>query len=445
MSFLKNGVKKRSEVEESRATVNLLLSPQCDTACEPQPEPIMKYGVMTAISRDREGLVAKYTDSLRQWGANLYMGHGQQLGRMFVFDALFQAEDPDLSRIAVEMPEKLRDEAPSLIEVAAPVAYRNPSAQHYTLNHLSEDQVGIVSTLAEKLTIHGASIVDLVSKSYNAAECGANLFSVDMQVDVPNGTAVRNLRQEFSDLEKHKGWEIHFESEPRAGMRVASTAPYPPSGGVKWTPPTPSANPSGERPPAEAPKWAVLSTIGTDRPGIIASTANFLAEHKASIHAQTARRVSELFSSHCLVKASAADMERVKRDYRETLGDFRPTFVEAPPPTPFDDDLLRLDLTVHALDEPGIISGLTAPIASHGASIATLSFGLYPDRRAGSPAGSRALFVVEMSLLVRDANASKHIEAGLLALERDRGWEVDYRPARRTFDTARSEAEDARR
>jgi hypothetical protein len=62
-----------------------------------------------------------------------------------------------------------------------------------------------------------------------------------------------------------------------------------------------------------------------------------------------------------------------------------------------------------------------------------VSFGLYPG--AESPRGV-PLFVVEMSLLVRDYIASRHIEAELLALELDRGWEVDYRPAKKAGGAA---------
>src|SRR5436190_22998739 len=102
----------------------------------------MKYGVLITVSRDREGLVARYTDFLRQRGANLYQGYGQQLGRMFVFDVLFQAEAADMTRIAAEFQASLPDAAPQLADVAGPVADRNPSAHHYVLHHISEDNVG---------------------------------------------------------------------------------------------------------------------------------------------------------------------------------------------------------------------------------------------------------------------------------------------------------------
>src|SRR5436190_18381403 len=117
----------------------------------------MKYGVLITVSRDREGLVARYTDFLRQRGANLYQGYGQQLGRSFVFDVLFQADDADMARVAADVQAELRDAAPTLVPVAGPVAYRNPNAQHYVLHHISEDNTGIISKLSEVVTAQGAS------------------------------------------------------------------------------------------------------------------------------------------------------------------------------------------------------------------------------------------------------------------------------------------------
>ena len=391
----------------------------------------MKYGVMTAVSRDREGLVARYTDSLRQWGANLYSGRGLQLGRMFVFDALFQVEEADWTRVAAGIRANLADASPTLLEAPAPVAFRNPDAHHYKLGYMQEDSVGIVSTLAEILCTHGASIVSLESESGNEQNSGAPIFRVNMQVDVPNDIAVQTLRVDFNDLLRYKGWEIDFKSEPRAGMQVRATAPYPPSDKLRWGPEVAPA--AADAPYADPAQWAVLSTISSDRPGIIASCAKFLAQRRANIHTQDARRIGEMFSAHYLFRASAADMERVKREYRTELSDFKPTLVESPRPTAaLASDDLRIEMTVHAIDEPGILAALTQPITMHGASIAALSFGLYPG--TGSNATSKPLFVVEMSLLVRDFLASKHIEAELRELKRDRGWEIDYHPRKKPVD-----------
>jgi glycine cleavage system regulatory protein len=396
-----------------------------------------KYGVMTTASRDREGLVAKYTDRLRNWGANLHSGYGQQLGRMFVFDVLFEAENSDMNRIAAGVKDELRDAAPALVEVPEPVSYRNPDAHHYSVTHVSEDTVGIVSKLTEVLVTHGASVVDLESFTYSAPNSGVTLFEVRMEVDVPNSVAVRNIREEFAELERHKGWEIHFNPTTRGVVRLPANAPYPLVGETRWPPEAPrTAEPAG-RQSADPLKWGVLSTVSPDRPGILSSSSRFLGQRRASIHSQAARRIGSLFSSHCLFKAGGADMERVKREYPQELGDFRPTLTDSPPPAAVADDL-HLELTVHALDEPGILARVSQPIAAYGASIAAVSFGLYParDLPQGVP-----LFVAEMNLLVRDYIASRHIESELLTLERDRGWEIDYRPAKRRLDKPTQEGD----
>jgi hypothetical protein len=108
------------------------------------------------------------------------------------------------------------------------------------------------------------------------------------------------------------------------------------------------------------------------------------------------------------------------------LSAFNPTLIDALAPPAANSDLV-VDLTVHAIDQPGILSGLTKPISGHGASIGAVSFGLYAGE---NPPHGSGLFVVEMNLLVRDFIASRHIESELLDLERENNWEIDYRPAK---------------
>ena len=60
-----------------------------------------------------------------------------------------------------------------------------------------------------------------------------------------------------------------------------------------------------------------------------------------------------------------------------------------------------------------------------------MSFGLYP--RQDMP-GATPLFVAEFDLLVRDFIASRHIKEALLELEKQHGWEMDYRPGRKALD-----------
>jgi len=104
---------------------------------------------------------------------------------------------------------------------------------------------------------------------------------------------------------------------------------------AKWKPASHVARPAH---PEDA-RWAALSTASTDKLGIVASNTNFLSKHKASIHAEAARRVGNLFCYHCLFQASEADLERVRRDYRESLLPLQPTLADAPPPRSLHDDL----------------------------------------------------------------------------------------------------------
>ncbi len=377
------------------------------------------FFVLSLVGRDREGLVARYTDHLHRAGANLLAGHGRQLGRTFAFDTLFQIDHADGLKAGIDA--ALADAAPRLVEVPPPAAARSPAALHYVVSLLSEDATGIVSKLTGALSAHGAAVVSLACNTFPAPTTGVNLFEAVVRADVPNSAAARALRDEFAELERHFGWEIEFEPDALAEERVPAPAPYPPSAGQRGEDATPWADAGGPW------QWGALGTLSPDRPGIVAATARFLTQRGAGIHAQAARRVGGLFASHTLFHAADADLTRIRAEYAEELAEFQPVLAEAPPPPPARDDL-RLHLTLHAADEPGILAAVTKPIAAAGAAVASLSFGQYP--RLDAPRGT-PLFVAELGLLARDAVASRHIAAELLKLEREHGWEIDYRPEKR--------------
>ena len=202
---------------------------------------------------------------------------------------------------------------------------------------------------------------------------------------------------------------------------MAAPAPYPPSAAQRGEDAAPWADAGGPW------QWATLGTLSPDRPGIVAATARFLTQRGAGIHAQAARRVGGLFASHTLIHAAPADLDRIRAVYAAELAEFQPALADAPPPAPARDDP-RLLLTLHAADEPGILAAVTKPIAAAGAAAAALSFAQYP--RLDAPRGT-PLFVAELTVLARDAVASRHIAAELLRLEREHGWEIDYRPEKR--------------
>ena len=120
-------------------------------------------------------------------------------------------------------------------------------------------------------------------------------------------------------------------------------------------------------------------------------------------------------------------MDRMRSGYAAALAEFGPVLTAAPPPpAPRADP--ALGLTVHAADEPGVPAAVTKPVAATGAAVAAVSFGQYP--RLVAPRGT-PLFVAELNLEARDAAASRGIAAELLRLEREHGWEIDYRPEKR--------------
>jgi|SRR5690606_15742870 len=70
----------------------------------------------------------------------------------------------------------------------------------YAVEVVAVDHPGIVHQLANFFAKREINIRDLATASYAAAHTGTPMFSVQMTIDVPAGTHIAALREEFMDF-----------------------------------------------------------------------------------------------------------------------------------------------------------------------------------------------------------------------------------------------------
>ena len=70
----------------------------------------------------------------------------------------------------------------------------------YAVDVVSLDHQGIVYNLANFFTSHDIEIADVATRSYAAAHTGAQMFAVQMAVNIPSSVHIAQLRDEFLEL-----------------------------------------------------------------------------------------------------------------------------------------------------------------------------------------------------------------------------------------------------
>jgi glycine cleavage system transcriptional repressor len=158
----------------------------------------------------------------------------------------------------------------------------------------------------------------------------------------------------------------------------------------------------------------VVSALGPDRPGIVASVTGVLLEHGVNIADSHMGRLSGRFSMMLICTApDDADVERLDADLRTAgagsgldvifahdVGDG----AAAPEPSHI--------VTVYGADHPGIVHAMAAALSAQGANILDLE-----TRLAG-----------DLYVMTLDVVASGDIEDALRAAGAEQGVEVTVRP-----------------
>ena len=168
----------------------------------------MPHFAVTAIGRDRPGIVAGLTGALRDLGGNLedvsstiLRGH---FAMMLVVDA---GEGTDASQLL----ERLTAAAEPLgvhvtvsdVEAGTP---DRPSATH-VLSVYGADHPGIVAAFAGRLAERGANITDL---SCRLTATDAPVYVMLAEVEVPGGLDAEGLAGELSSLAGEVGVDATF-------------------------------------------------------------------------------------------------------------------------------------------------------------------------------------------------------------------------------------------
>jgi glycine cleavage system transcriptional repressor len=157
-----------------------------------------RWFVLTAIGRDRPGLVAELARLIYDSDANLEDSRMTILGTDFAVILLCSGTHEGCGdRLAMGAKQLERDHGLTILlrhlEGGPRSAVPGPGHRLYRVEAAGEDRAGIVAGICGILAEHGVNIADLASRS-RPGPGGSPHYELRMTVEVPDDADVRRLR-----------------------------------------------------------------------------------------------------------------------------------------------------------------------------------------------------------------------------------------------------------
>jgi glycine cleavage system transcriptional repressor len=158
------------------------------------------YLVITALGKDRPGLVSVLSQSIYDAGCNVEDSRMTVLGGEFAIILLVSGKWNAVAklenslgglgqRLGLEMSHRRTEERAAKGDLLP-----------YAVDVAALDQPGIVNHLASFFAERGINIEDMVTNRYAAAHTGTPMFSVHINIGIPANTHIATLREEFLDF-----------------------------------------------------------------------------------------------------------------------------------------------------------------------------------------------------------------------------------------------------
>ncbi|MEZ5558741.1 MAG: ACT domain-containing protein [Pseudomonadales bacterium] len=158
----------------------------------------MARAVVSTIGRDRPGIVNELSEAVTNLGLNIEDSRMTVLGGEFAVLMSVAGEAAALAKLEAVLAELCRAKDTAFLfrrteERAA------AQALPYRVRVVAMDHPGIVQGIASFFSARQINIRDLTTDTERAAHTGTPIFNLTMTVEVPAGTRIGRLRDEFED------------------------------------------------------------------------------------------------------------------------------------------------------------------------------------------------------------------------------------------------------
>jgi len=179
-----------------------------------------QYFALSAIGRDRPGIVADLAELIFECDCNLEDSSMTILGSEFAVLLLLSGEGADVERRLSTACKRLEWEKRLTVFFrpleSEPVAYAVRShARRYHLQAVGVDRAGIVAKIARCLADHAVTIAELATQSRPEPESGTPIYTMHMELDVPEQTDAAVLDRRLQAIGEDLQVDVTLSATPR--------------------------------------------------------------------------------------------------------------------------------------------------------------------------------------------------------------------------------------
>jgi glycine cleavage system transcriptional repressor len=171
-----------------------------------------QYQVLTAVGRDRPGLVEKLSAFLLTAGANIEDSRMAILGGEFALILLFSGTADAVATVA-KRSNGFAQELGLALTLAATEPRRSTSDfLPYRLEVGGVDRPGIVARVSAVLAGHQINVATMESRVSYAPLSGTPMFQLRAELEVPSSTGLSKLRGQLAELCDEENLDFWLES-----------------------------------------------------------------------------------------------------------------------------------------------------------------------------------------------------------------------------------------
>lgn len=163
------------------------------------------YFILSAIGKDRPGIVADVSGVIYECGGNIEDSSMSLLRNHFALLLLFSTDREEVNQKLSSDLKRLEQEknlsvffSPVTFEHAHPEVKRE--CDHFKITTSGIDHAGIVFKVCRLLADREVNIIDMKTQRLTSAESGTPFFEMDMDVEVPRSISEEGLRNQLHRL-----------------------------------------------------------------------------------------------------------------------------------------------------------------------------------------------------------------------------------------------------
>jgi glycine cleavage system transcriptional repressor len=170
--------------------------------------------IMTAFGKDRIGFVADISRVIYENGCNLEDSTMTNVADEFALILLFSGrEDGHLEdQLAKDCRrlEKEKDISAYIRPLSSQTAAPKKVFSSHSLHVEGLDQAGIVHKVSQYLADNNINIASLNSKVGSSPESGAALYTMKIQIEIPEGALLENIERGLAQIADELNVDINF-------------------------------------------------------------------------------------------------------------------------------------------------------------------------------------------------------------------------------------------